>query len=307
MKLGIGIDLGGTNIKGAAFDLDLGEEIARATVPTRDGEFDDGVPAWAAGVREVLLQLEAKAGSESSVVGLSAPGLADRNHEAIRFMPGRLEGLEDFAWGTYLQRPTTVLNDAHAALIGEIWKGAAKDVADVFLLTLGTGVGGAIVSGGQLITGHLGRAGHLGHISLDPNGQGDICGTPGSLEDRIGDCTIRHRTKGRFKSTEELVEAARSHDNDARIWWDATVTDLAAGIAGLINVLDPELILLGGGIAKAGAVLFEPLEEKLASFEWRPNDHRVKIRGVELGEWAGCYGAVHFADTQPSSPAKPSL
>jgi len=299
MKLGIGIDLGGTNIKGIAFDLESDKELARTSHPTRDGECIDNVPAWAAGVKQVLRDLEEQTGASADVVGLSAPGLADRKHICIRFMPGRLEGLEDFEWAPYLERKTLVLNDAHAALMGEIWKGAATGVDDVFMLTLGTGVGGAIVSGGKLLTGHIGRAGHLGHISLDSAGGGDICGTPGSLEDKIGDCTIWHRTSGRFSSTQELVEAVKNQqDNDARIWWDRTMTDLAAGLASLINILDPEIILLGGGISKAGDVIFAPLEEKLASFEWRPNGQRVTIKCAELGEWAGCYGAVHFADRQ---------
>ncbi len=298
MKLGIGFDLGGTNIKGAAFDLELGDELCRSTLPTQDGKHVHGEPAWAAGVRSIVEDLEDQAKTTCELLGLSAPGLANKEHRMIRFMPGRLAGLEEFDWSRYLERPAVVLNDAHAALMGEIWKGAARGVQDVVLLTLGTGVGGAIVSHGRLLTGHIGRAGHLGHISLDANGPGDICGTPGSLEDKIADCSILERTAGRFSSTLDLVQAVREEDAQAQQWWEATIRDLAAGIASLVNVLDPEIVLLGGGISKAGSLLFDPLEEKLASFEWRPNNHRVKIKAVELGEWAGCYGAVHFAQTR---------
>lgn len=296
MKLGIGIDLGGTHIKAMAFDLELGDEIRRASTPTRDGEQVNGVPAWADSIRNLVAELEKQTGHAATVIGLSAPGLADKAHTRIRFMPGRLQGLENLVWADFLGRGTVkVLNDAHAALLGEIWQGGARGVDDVFMLTLGTGVGGAIVSNGQLLAGHIGRAGHLGHISMDSFGAGDICGTPGSLEDKIGDCTIRVRTNGRFETTRELVEAAAAGDIEAQGWWADVIRHLAAGIAGLVNVLDPEVVLLGGGISKAGDALYRPLEERLASFEWRPNQHRVKIKPAELGEWAGCYGAVWFS------------
>lgn len=299
MKLGIGIDLGGTNIKAMAFDLELGDEIARATTPTRDGGTENGIPAFAAGVQQLLNQLESETGETATAIGLSAPGLADKEHTCIRFMPGRLEGLENHLWRDQLGRErVVVLNDAHAALMGEVWQGAARGVDDVFMLTLGTGVGGAIVSGGRLLTGHIGRAGHLGHISLDPDGPLDITNTPGSLEDKIGDCTIEERTYGRFKSTRELVEEARAGDAAAEVWWAAVIKNLAVALTGLIDVLDPEVIVLGGGISKAGSALFEPLEAQLHRVEWRPNGHQVKIRTAELGEWAGCYGSVHFARQQ---------
>ncbi|MEM1296514.1 MAG: ROK family protein [Verrucomicrobiota bacterium] len=295
MKLGIGIDLGGTNIKAMAFDLELGTEVARTTGPTRDGESIDGEPAFAVGVRQVLDELHEKAAETASVVGLSAPGLSDKAHTCIRFLPNRLDGLENLDWAAFLGLPrVAVLNDAHSALMGEIWQGAARGVDEVFLLTLGTGVGGAIVSGGRLMTGNIGRAGHLGHISLDPDGEPTICGTPGGLEVLVGDCTVGKRTNGRFDSTRVLVEAMLAGDAEAKTYWDETLKHLAVGIAGLINVLDPEMIILGGGISKAGDALFGPLEEKLAKIEWRPNHHKVKIKPAELGEGAGCYGAVHF-------------
>ncbi|NIP92572.1 MAG: ROK family protein, partial [Akkermansiaceae bacterium] len=98
-----------------------------------------------------------------------------------------LEGLE---WPEALGRRAAVLNDAHAALMGEIWQGAAAGVRDVILLTLGTGVGGAIVTDGRLLRGHTGKGGHLGHVSLDFLGKPDICGIPGALEDMIGNHNV---------------------------------------------------------------------------------------------------------------------
>ena len=184
-----------------------------------------------------------------------------------------------------------MLNDAHAALLGEVWLGAARGRRDVILLTLGTGVGGAAWVDGRLLRGHLGRAGHLGHISLDPSGLPDIARTPGSLEDAIGECTLAARCGGRFASTRDLVEAAR-RDPAARAVWLTSVRALGAGIVSLVNVLDPETVLLGGGIAKAGPALFRPLRRYLDQFEWRPDDRRIRLRPARLADRAGAFGAA---------------
>src|SRR5205823_4128014 len=170
---------------------------------------------------------------------------------SIAYMPDRLPGLEDLNWQQWLELdvPVPVFNDAQAALLGEVWIGAAKGAANVVLLTLGTGVGGAAMVDGRVLRGHLGRAGHLGHVSLNPDGPPDIVNTPGSLEDAIGEHTLAARSQGRFSSTRELVAAFREGSADAAELWLHSVRALAAAIAGFINVLDPEIIVIGGGIA----------------------------------------------------------
>ena len=137
---------------------------------------------------------------------------------------------------------------------------------DVILLTLGTGVGGAILANGQLLRGKIGRAGHLGHVTVDPDGPADICRMPGSLEDAIGDCTIVSRTGGRFKTTKALVDAAAGGDAEARRIWRRSVRLLAIAIASFVNVIDPEIVVIGGGIAKSGPALFGPLRRDLAKY-----------------------------------------
>ncbi|HZL33923.1 MAG TPA: ROK family protein, partial [Tepidisphaeraceae bacterium] len=226
-------------------------------------------------------------------VGLAAPGIAAPDGTHIASMQGRLQGVEGLDWTTVLGRGrrVPVLNDAHAALLAEAWIGAARGCGNVMLLTLGTGVGGALMVDGRLLRGHFGRAGHLGHISLNPQGPRDIANTPGSLESAIGNCTVRDRTGGRFSSTHELIAAHRAGDAQATQWWLASVQALAAGIASLVNVADPEVVILGGGIAGAGAALFEPLRGWMDQYEWRPDGKRVRIVGAELGEFAGAIGA----------------
>jgi glucokinase len=296
VKIGIGIDLGGTAIKGTAFDCDEGRELERGSVPAGDGEpAVEGVPKFAQQVRSLVSQLEQKVGEKAEVLGLSAPGMANSAADRIEFIPNRLDGLQDFDWGDFLDRQVAVVNDAHAALLGEIWLGSARGLSDVILLTLGTGVGGAVVTGGKLLRGHLGRGGHLGHISLDYLGDGDICGTPGSLEDLVGNATIAERSSGRFAMTRDLVAALESGDEQAREIWDKSMRALAAGVASLINVLDPQAVILGGGISTAWDSLQPGLQRWLDQFEWRPGGARVEIRRAELGEWAGSFGALAFA------------
>ncbi len=293
-----GIDLGGTRIKALALDPE-GARLAEVNVPTRDGEAgEDGQPAFINGVKSALAELQAMTG-DIKLVGLSAPGLVDRASASISFMPGRLQGLEGLNWAVALEREMVpVLNDAHSALLGEHWRGAARDCDNVFMLTLGTGVGGAILSDGHLLRGHLGRAGHLGHISILPNGPLGIVGLPGTLEETFSEVALSRKMEGQWPDVEALAMAAAAGDQKAAELWRPAVRELGRAIASLINVLDPQRIVLGGGIAHAGPALFEPLTAALDEFEWRPGDSKVELFPAELGALAGAYGAAKNALNQ---------
>lgn len=285
----LGLDLGGTRVKGLVMDTGgkiLGE-TSRATVDRGDDAWRENVAAVA---NELRRQFPAVA-----MAGLCAPGLVSGDERRIVAMPGRLNGLEGLEWSGVLGVPTVVINDAHAALLGEVWQGAARGGTNVLMLTLGTGVGGAAMVDGRLLRGHLGRAGHVGHISLNPAGLPDIVGTPGSLEDAIGDCTVGLRSDGRFGSTKELVAAAEAGDAEAQQIWSRSLRSLGAALAGLINVLDPQTIVIGGGIAAAGDMLFAQLRATLDVMEWRIGGERVDVVPAQLGTQAGAYGAVFRA------------
>ena len=285
----LGIDLGGTHVKGLVVD-EWGRVHAEDTRPTEDG----AAGAWRDNVRRVVAGLQGRFPT-IAVAGLCAPGLASRDEKMIVSMPGRLRGLEGLDWSGELGLPTVVLNDAHAALLGEVWLGAARGGTNVLMITLGTGVGGAAMVDGRLLRGHLGRAGHVGHLSLDPAGQPDIVRTPGSLEDAMGDCTVDQRSGGRFATTRELVAAVIAGDEAARAVWERSTGALGAALAGLINVLDPQMIVLGGGIAAAGEALFTPLTVALDRMEWRIGATGVALVPAKLGAQAGAFGAVYRA------------
>ena len=180
-------------------------------------------------------------------------------------------------------------------MFGESWLGAAKGASNVVLLTLGTGVGGAAMVDGHILHGHLGRAGHLGHVSLNPDGPPDIVNTPGSLEDVIGEHNLATRSGGRFTSTRALVAAFRQGSKEAADIWLRSVRSLAAAIAGFVNVLDPELVVLGGGVADADDALFDPLRTALDKIEWRPRGAQVRLAKATLGRNAGAAGAAYHA------------
>lgn len=290
----LGIDLGGTRIK-AVLVSEAGEVLRRESRPT-----DDDGAAFARAIRTLAGEL-----APGLPVGLAAPGLAARDRRAIAHLPVRLRGIEGLDWTKFLGRaePVPVTNDAHASLLGEAWLGAARGLRDAILLTLGTGVGGAILAEGRLLRGHIGRAGHFGHVCLDPEGPPSIAGMPGALEVFCGNYNVAGRTSGRFAATRDLLAACAAGDAEARIHWQRCIRALACAIASFINVLDPEAVIVGGGIAEAGDALFEPLRAELAKVEWRPGGHAVKLLPAALGEWAGAIGAARTALMQDKETA----
>ncbi len=289
-KNAIGIDLGGSRIKAAAID-ETGKILNSYYHLTND-ELDTN---WKTGVAEAVLELRVKNEITDSVIGISAPGLPNTNNSAIAFMPGRLQGLENFIWTDFLKSKTFVLNDAISAMMAEARFGAAKNKKNVVMLTLGTGVGGAILIDGKPYQGAFNKAGHIGHMVIDSEGEPDIIGIPGSLEDAIGNCTIKKRSLGKYSDTQQLLEAYRNGDLFATEVWLKSVKKLAIGLAALTNILSPEMIILGGGITEAGKELFEPLEEFMTLYEWRTGGNKTEIVKAGFGDLAGAVGAACFA------------
>ena len=286
----IGIDLGGTRIKAVATD-ECGSILHQYYQPTNDG-YDT---QWKSAISSAIDEIQRKIEGSATLFGISAPGLPDATNCAIAFMPGRLHGLENFDWTEFLSTKTFVLNDAVSALMAEARFGAAINKKNVVMLTLGTGVGGAILINGQPYQGSFHKAGHIGHMVIDSEGEPDIIGMPGSLEDAIGNCSIEKRTSGKFTSTEQLLAAYRNGDEFAGKVWLTSVRKLAIALASLTNILSPEMIILGGGITEAGDDLFKPLEEFMVQYEWRTGGNRTEIVKAQYGDLSGAVGAACFA------------
>jgi glucokinase len=292
----IGIDLGGTRIKGVAIDTN-GNVLHQTYTPTNDGEGEVWKAAIAKTVNDLILRLHSvqKLNADKINVGISAPGLPNKENTAIGFMPGRLEGLENFIWKDYLQCSTYILNDGVAALVAEAKNGAAKESTNAVMVTLGTGVGGALLINKQAYQGSFNKAGHIGHMVIDSNDDCDVTGMPGSLEECIGNCSIEKRTKGKFTSTHELLIAFRNGDAFAKNIWHTSVKKLAIGLASVSNLISPDTIIVGGGIAEANDDLFVPLNKWFDEFEWQPGGIRPQIVKAIHGDLAGAIGAACYA------------
>lgn len=289
MKQAIGIDLGGTRIKGVVVDEE-GNLLHKLYMPTNDG--DNAV--WKKAVAETVSELR-QGLTGNTVIGFSAPGLPDKENTAIAFMPGRLEGLENFIWKDYLQCPAFVLNDGLAALVAEAKTGAAKNSTNAIMITLGTGVGGALLINKQPYQGSFNKAGHIGHMVINDSGDCDVTGMPGSLEECIGNYTVKKRSNGRFASTHELLNACKEGDEFAKEVWLTSVRRLALGLASASNFISPDTIVVGGGIAECNDDLFIPLNKWFDEFEWQPGGIRPKIVKAMQGDLAGAIGAACFA------------
>lgn len=289
-KTAIGIDLGCTNIKAVLIDED-GNVLQqdRSETNEQDHQF------WKKTVYDFITDFKNRSDKIVSI-GLCAPGLANNDNSCIAFMPGRLPGLENFNWSDFTQEKIWVLNDAHSALTAEASFGAAKGLQHILMLTLGSGVGGGILINGQLYQGMGQMAGHFGHITVDANTcERDVTNMPGSIEDAIGNITIEKRSHGKYTSTLALIDAYNRGEIFASWLWLSSVRKLSISIASAINMLSPEVVIIGGGIVQAGDALMKPLKTFLELYEWKPGNKQTPVKPAAFSDMAGAIGAAGFA------------
>jgi glucokinase len=294
-QMAIGIDLGCTNIKAVVVD-----EEGEILFEDRQETQEQNDKHWKQTIRTIIGELKFK--HEISAIGLCAPGLANDENSCIAFMPGRLPGLENFCWSDFVNEKIVVLNDAHSALTAEASFGAGKGLKHAILLTLGTGVGGGILIDGKLYQGLSQMAGHLGHSSIESNSHWlDVTNMPGSIEDEIGNLTVEQRSHGKFSTTFQLIDAYKKGDTFATWLWLSSVRKLAISISSYINILSPEAVIIGGGIAQAKGALMEPLQSFLDLYEWRPGGKKTILKLAYFSDLAGAIGAAGFALSKQKS------
>lgn len=298
MMTAIGIDLGGNNIKGVLLNEEgevLYEDLQSTTQNLTGLPSDD--QQWKKSVAKMVQELKSRSPCPVAAIGVAAPGLPNEDNTAIRVMPERLKGLENLKWATYLdEKEVWVINDAHAAVMAEAKFGTGKGINNLVMLTLGTGVGGGIIINGELYQGNYQMAGHLGHMTLDINKEDPgITGMPGTLESAMGEDTVSKRSFGRFQSTPDLIEAYRKGEPFATYVWLDSVRKLALGLCSLCNLLSPDLIILGGGITKAGISLYRPLVDFMDVYEWKNVGKKILVRQAHYHDRAGAVGAAAFA------------
>jgi glucokinase len=285
----IGVDLGGTAIKLGRFSLE-GDLLAELEVSTPQ-------PAMPGAVVMAIVDAVQALDPDclAPVLGVGLPGPMDAAARVARVCIN-LPGWEQVPLAEWLepqlQRRVTLANDGNCALVGEAWRGAARGFQDVLLLTLGTGVGGGVLLGGQLFTGHGGAAAEPGLICIDPEGPPCNSGNRGSLEQF---CSIAALARRSPLSPRELSERAEAGDPQAQAIWRDYGRCLGVGLSSLIYVLTPELVLIGGGLSAASAHF---LPAALAEVEQRvqvESRRGLQMRRCALGNGAGRLGAARLA------------
>jgi glucokinase len=288
----LAVDLGGTAMKGVVVD-GTGRELASRTVPTPE---HDVVVALTQLLGD-LSELAADAGATPVGAGVVTPGSVDEERGLVRYASNlrwRDVPLRDLL-ADALDLPVAVGHDVRAAGLAEQLLGAGRGSTSFVLVPIGTGVAAAIVNDGELVVGFTGAAGEFGHIPLVPNGEQCPCGQRGCLEAyaSAGALTRRYAAlEGRARTAEEIVGSLGSDPTADRLW-DEAVDVLAQGLNVLTILLDPQLIVLGGGLSRAGATLLEPLTTRMtAGLAWRD---RPEVVLSELGDRAGRAGAAVLA------------
>jgi len=297
----LGLDLGATNLKWAVVEHDDGawSTLAREQVRTRVVADPDAVPAAVTGqLAEVAVAAIAAWGPVASI-GIGVPGLYDPADGTTRFLPnvpGPWAGQPvagPVAEATGL--PVALINDARAFGLAELRLGAGRGVLAMVALTLGTGVGGAFAINGQVHLGHDGTAGELGHQTIDPDGPWCTCGNRGCVEAYArADQIVAACGTG---TPEEAVRAARAGDARALAGLADVGRYLGIGIANMVTVISPDRVVIGGGVAAAGELLFAPIRAEIARRVTMTAFEEGQLVPAELGTWAGSIGAaVHGAE-----------
>jgi glucokinase len=299
----IGLDLGGTNLRAAAVDR-TGKLLDKISGSTN---FTEGRDAVLGDIVAAIKKIQERRGAAGLAgIGVGVPGFI-RMKEGVLASSPNLPYLENFPIrdeiGRRLGAPMILENDANAAALGEKWIGAGRDVDDLVLLTLGTGIGGGIISGGRVLRGFVGMAGELGHITVIPNGNPCGCGNQGCLEKHASATAVSAMAKmlhlGANLTSKEVAElAAQPGDagEKARTVWRIMGEALGAALATLVNTFNFPLYLLSGGMLPAWD-LFEPamlrvLEQRSATY--RATRAETRIAPATLGNEAGLYGAAYL-------------
>ena len=299
----IGLDLGGTNLRAAAIDAS-GKMLDKISGSTN---FTAGREAVLGDIVSGIQGLRERHGAAGlRGIGVGVPGFI-RISEGYITNSNNLPYLENFPVRDEIERRlkarVILENDANAAALGEKWMGAGRDVNDLVLLTLGTGVGGGIISGGRVLRGYVGMAGELGHMTVVPNGNPCGCGNRGCLEKHASATAVTAMAKlmhlGEDLTSKDIYDLARQNDEvgeKARAIWRTMGESLGIALATLVNTFNFPLYLLSGGMLPAWEYFAPPmmLELERRSYTYRATKDGTRVAQATLGNEAGLYGAAYL-------------
>ncbi len=298
----IGVDLGGTNLRAAAMD-----RSGKMLEKDMESHFSPGREELLTEMVRSISQLREKFGSGGLAgIGVGVPGFIAFREGIVRKAPN-LAFIENFPIRDEIERrlgsPVILENDANVAALGEKWMGAGKDVDDLVLFTLGTGIGGGIISGGHVIRGFLGMAGELGHVVIVPNGNPCACGSQGCAEKHASATAVSAMAHllhlGDNLSSKEVYDLAARNDDTgakAREIWRVVGESLGTLIATMVNTFNFPLYLLSGGVLAAwdrfAPAMMRAVEQRSATY--RLSQGAMRIEQAVLGNEAGLYGAAYL-------------
>ncbi|HEY5836018.1 ROK family protein [Streptomyces sp.] len=297
------LDFGGTKVSGALVDAE-GRLRVRVLRPTPAGESGESVMR---AVLEVLGELRAAPEWPAVVaVGIGSAGPVDARRGTVS--PVNVPGWRDFPLVPRVSAavgglPVVLTGDGVAMTAAEHWFGAARGYDNALCMVVSTGVGGGLVLGGALLPGPTGNAGHIGHISVDLDGDSCPCGSRGCVERIASGPNIARRAldsgwrpaAGTAPTAAAVADSARSGDPLARASFDRAAQALAAGVAAIATLVEIQVAVVGGGVANAGPVLFDPLRGHLSRYATLSFAARVKVVPAGLGTDAGLVGAAAAA------------
>ncbi|MBL1198504.1 MAG: ROK family protein [Nostoc sp. GBBB01] len=285
----IGIDVGGTAIKLGRFTAD-GTCLQSLTLTAPQPTTPEAVLAV---LLDAIAQIDPD--NQSVAIGVGTPGPADAPARIAKIAIN-LPGWIDVPLADWLEaktgKPTVIGNDANCALLGEAWLGAGRQFQNLILLTLGTGVGGAVMLNGKLFVGHQGAAGELGLISFNPEGPMCNSGNQGSLEQYTSATAIRRRT---LKEPIELGILAQQGDSEALTFWQEYGMCLGIGLTTLVYVLTPQAIVIGGGISGSFEFFYPAVKAEVEKRVQPLSREGLQILPAQLGKFAGMVGAAKLA------------
>lgn len=302
----VGIDLGGTKISGAISTID-GKIIYKKSIDTLSAEGPEKVVGRIVGHVNHLLEFANAQKDEVLGIGIASPGPLNIDEGVIVETPNL--PFRNYPLTKTVEKETGIKtfieNDANAAALGELWFGAGKGVKNFIYITVSTGIGGGIVINGDIYHGYTGNAGELGHMTVEPNGPRCNCGNYGCLEvmtsgtaiARIANEKLMRNTDSMLKNFEkvtskEVFECATKGDELSMEIVNYTTNYLGIGVANLVNTFDPELIIIGGGVSKAGNILFDRVRRIVSERCFAMMANAVKIIPAGLSTDAGVIGAL---------------
>lgn len=285
----IGIDLGGTAIKLGRFTAD-GNCLQSVTVDTPQPATPEAVLSQ---IVDAIAQIDPN--NQTIAIGVGTPGPADAGGRIAK-VAINLTGWHDVPLADWLEaktgKPTILANDANCAGLGEAWLGAGRNFQDLILLTLGTGVGGAIILDGKLFVGHQGAAAELGLITLNPDGPMCNSGNQGSLEQYTCISAIRRRTG---QEPAALGALAQTGDTEALTFWQEYGSYLGIGLTSLIYVFTPQAIIIGGGVSASFDYFLPSMQAEIEKRVLPTSRVGLQILPAQLGNSAGMVGAAKLA------------